>query len=30
MTGPHAAGHPIDMARRDILGGLIYEYDVAA
>jgi len=30
MTGPHAAGHSIDMVRRDILGGLIHEYEVAA
>lgn len=30
MTAPNAAGHPIDMVRRDVLGGLIHEYEVAA
>jgi transposase InsO family protein len=30
MTAPHTAGHPLDMVRRDILGGLIHEYEVAA
>ena len=27
---PSAAGRPIDMVRRDMLGGLIHEYEVAA
>jgi hypothetical protein len=30
MTAPHAAEHSIDMVRRDILGGLIHQYEVAA
>jgi hypothetical protein len=30
MTAPHAAGHPIDAVRRDVLGGPIDEYEVAA